>query len=326
MVLKSDLNVWPVEVTTLGADVPTFVLAKPSNDSSHYITGWMGEAGSVKLIRQSYAELAAAATWTCTHHADFVLDLAAIDFIMSFWIKMTIAGVDVGATAYLFEKDAADDDYYYFDTSAAGLPIFSIGDATPNADTITGTSNIANGKWHHIAITGEAGVATGLKMYVDGTLEATSDTFENVDASGSAEDLVLTAPTGGIAIANFAIYKAADLSAQFATEVAALYNSGRGKKLEGTETNLVWAANIDDGEGTDTEDIKGTGVAAISAGTWTAGGPPLKSEILPLLLMDGNGSYGAAFPHPIKVGAGTPIIIEGAGAYQLTLFGFTDVG
>ena len=325
MVLKSDLSVWPTQITTVSG-VPTVALTAPPIASSYYITGWTGAAGNVTLLRQCYPALAAAATWTVAHHADVVFALANIDFIMSFWIKMAAAGVNVGAPAYLFQKDAADNDYYYFDTSAAGLPIFSCGDSGPQTETITGTTNIADGKWHHIAITAEHDVTTGLKMYVDGTLEATSVAFDVVETIGTAENLVWTAPTGGLSISAFAIYKAADLSAQFATEVAYLYNGGYGRPIEGTETNLVYAANLSDGEGTVTEEVKGTTTSAVSAATWTAGGVPFKDTLLNLFEVDANGSYGAAFPHPIKVGSGCPIMLDADGAYDLTIFGFTEAG
>lgn len=322
----ADSKIWPVELIA-GAAGHHNVLTAPNNIVSYYITGVVVAVASqtFKILRQSYPALTAAATWTITDHADVVI-ASTEDFLFAFWIKLGSGG----KSATIFHKDNTDKDRYRLTTSSAGLPLFYCDDSgTPDTCVVTGTTNICDGAWHFICIGGDRDVVQGLTMYVDGTAEATNlvtADFTDVGTIGTAEDVVWTAPTGDMSLSTFGLYTGTAFpAADQAAEVTRLYNSGMGKIFEGTETNLTFACNMTDEEGTATTAIKGTTTAALGGTvTWTDGGVPFELGSPLGTIRDIVSTVEMEFPHPIKVGAGCPLQIETSAAMNLLIFGRED--
>ncbi|MEJ5225606.1 MAG: PQQ-dependent sugar dehydrogenase, partial [Anaerolineales bacterium] len=103
------------------------------------------------------------------------------DFTLEFWLKAqpganssstcTEGGVNWINGNIILDRDVyGDGDYGDYGVSLAGGRIaFGVAQGS-NANTICGTTNIADGNWHHVALTRNA--ATGqLRIFVDGVLQ-----------------------------------------------------------------------------------------------------------------------------------------------------------
>jgi len=335
---------WPVTVTTAGAAFVT-PLPAPSNSLSHYVTGINSSGAAVCVFPRRQCVLfneAAAADFITVADAAGVQIANSKDFIILFWFKAAKAQVSTGD----FVSKINGTNGYTVEIDASGKLKVSIGDADTEA-TITSTNVVNDGKWHHVAIYGEYGSATGLKLFIDGDSAATAVTLVGVTGIGTgAAGLILgggaTSATKTIHMSQFGIYVATDLSTTYAAIIAAHYNKGEsgeggervvGKKFIGTETNLQVAYNLDEGASTVTTDLVGAldGTAEATV-TWVNDGVPFENfknnvaEPLPAVTITAvaAGNTNIQFPHPIKIGRNAPLHVSISAAATVTFFGYTD--
>lgn len=99
------------------------------------------------------------------------------DFTIEFWTKQY---GDSGKYLYSKHNDTGTEKQgYYIERTATGTITVGMADNTNNWTTITSTTSITDGNWHHIAITFE--VATSrLKLYINGSNEAGTSGFTPV--------------------------------------------------------------------------------------------------------------------------------------------------
>ncbi|MEW6569453.1 MAG: LamG-like jellyroll fold domain-containing protein, partial [Chloroflexota bacterium] len=112
-------------------------------------------------------------------------DVGATDFTLEWWMKAFAAdnpspACTPGADTWtggniLFDRDVyGPGDYGDFGVSlAGGLLAFGVHNGT-SAFTLCGVGNLADGRWHHVAVTRRASDGL-LSIFVDGVLEAQAD-------------------------------------------------------------------------------------------------------------------------------------------------------
>jgi hypothetical protein len=325
------------------------VLAAPSGPNSHYIDGIAVSQGDpwdpsnpdgFTVLRRSCAVLNSA-TDTITVADAATIKMATGDFSLELWLCW-ITGT-LAAIPALLSKFAGTEGYK-IETTAAGLPKVTFGDADESV-SLTGTRNICDGRWHHIAVSVDRDVVAGYILYVDGVAVTTSATGATnpvaieggVDAA--ATNLVLT----GVASVTFrvcgvGVYKAKALTE---AEVLARYkkglqlssytpvqSAGRGAKFVGDETGLVCGLNLDEGTGSIGYDMtSNSNDATLVNVTWTdQDGLPLGIEAAPnLIFIPSSGPLNSVqFNPPVRMGRGNPIrLLETDGAWQATITGHT---
>jgi hypothetical protein len=188
-----------------------------------------------------------------------VFDFGTGDFSISFWVKGPIT------TGDLLERETL----WNLAISSTYVNFLSLG------DLCVGTFAFDN-NWHHVVMTFDRGVAN--TCYVD-TNNVTSGNVPSSTNYSSADKLTigkgLTTGYAGAIVDDIRFYKGKVLSL---TEIAEIYNSGTGVKLDGTEQGLSWGSNCDDGTGNVLTDVKGTVNGALSGNVggnmWEIGGVP----------------------------------------------------
>lgn len=323
---RADDNVFPIPVVTLSGWGN--LLAATSKDLSIFLTGiWCSDDNQTfTIIRQNHPLLGSGGLLTLADHGD--LEMASDDFLILFWFKATNTG-----TTYMTKSTGNDS--FSFETTAAGLPKFTITDSGSDSASVTGTKNVNDGEWHQIGISGDRNIALGLTIYVDGVLNGTQTSGDLTDVgsvTGGATALIWTGPAAGLALSTFAIYHATDaftLANNVAlTEVVRTYNEGVGLKFTGSETDITWAANLDEGTGaTCVSNPAGGSDGTLSVDyTWTAGGVPWQSvkdkTVAMPNLFELRTDESFTFPHAIKIGRSCPLDIKTSGAADFILFGF----
>lgn len=324
---SNEENIFPVPVVNLTGW--RNLLLAPSKDMSYFLTGvWCSDKDAYfQIIRQNYPALATGETLTLADHAD--LEMASVDFLFIFWFKAT-------NTSTTYMTKATGNDSFSFETTSAGLPKFTLTDGNGDTSSVTGQKNVNDGTWHQIGFSGDRNVAKGLTCYIDGILSATQSSDSLVDVgsvTGGVTALIWTAPAAGLALSTYGFYKGTDaftLTNDVAlTEVERTWNEGVGLKFTGSETNITWAANLDEGTGIAcVSNPKGGSDGVLNTGTWIAGGVPWqkvsdKSIGRPnLLKLRTDESF--VFPHAIKIGRSCPLDLWTSGAADLVLFGFID--
>ena len=348
-------NRWPVSHlnSALGVEV---LLSAPGNSRSHYVTGFImtgaKDPNGFYLLRQNCLVFNATAdTLTATEDGTtFDVDtLAAIgDFCLELWINLPATADDV---PLLVESGNPLNNGWIIQLSASSLITFTIDDGT-NTATITGTTVLDDGEWHHIACSVDRDSATGMQIYVDGEADATAVDPTTVTAAINAgDDIVITgddAVTFYISTMGFYMGDGAYFTP---TEARERYNSGIGHKYEGDELDLIVGYNTDEGIGNGCLDIldKIANVIALNTVTWAPSrqsgstaevnvmGVPISSGPWDMMrsvgkftcggdLLSGEhrGNIFIKFPHPVRIGRNCPLIIlETIGGFNLILFGFT---
>ena len=352
---------WPVTHLNGNAARSTTLLNGPGISQSHWVTGYildgLTDDDGFHLCRRSCLKFDTTDTWTAADTGT-VFDTGdeAADGHMSIelWTYIPTA---TGAHATLLKRGDESSDGWLLEVTAAGLPKFTIHDSAAAA-TITGTTNIFD-KWSLITVVFERDSATGLKIYVDGVddqstavstaaLDLTCDGGTTVVSTGVSNKVNYLGPVG-IYIGSSAVLSAATILSN--------YNSGYGRKYDGSETGLVGGWNNDEGTGTLCYNIlSATSVLSTVSGTaWTPArqanstaaltvmGPPFGSlneknlsqagEQLDVVGKFGTGALStngvwspvvATFPQAIKIGRDNPLrILETNGAFTLKLWGFT---
>jgi len=280
-------------------------------------------------------------TDTLTIADDTSLQMATGDFSLDLWFRWVTGTVaQVGGLVSKFSGTEG----YKLEITDAGLAKFTFGDADESV-SLSSTTVVTDGWWHHICVTVDRSEKTGFVLYVDGVAEATSTdaTADPTDIEGAvsaaATDLTMT----GIAsvtfhVSNLGIYKAKALSA---AEVATLFGAavfskpstvkakGTGTKYTGEETSVVVAMPLDEGTGTVCYNmVSGTVDGTLSGVTFADDGVPFDDETLvnlgPFVWATGVPARDVTFPHPIKIGRKNPIrVLETDGSFNLILFGCT---
>jgi len=167
---------------------------------------------------------------------------------------------------------------------------------------------------------------------------------------GGTNDLYLgkgTSATKTVGLAQFGLYVATDLSGSYATLIGNHCSKHNGMlvgtKFTGSETNLQFALNMDEGNisggaNTTTVDMVGANDGTLEASTMWAngGGPPFQDyhnnssgatpphELLPSVHSENLAGQMLAFPHPIKIGRNAPLTVMSNADTQVTFYGYTD--
>ena len=127
------------------------------------------------------------------------VDIGATDFTIEFWMKTWPSAVSSSAGcdpddghAWIHGNIIIDRDRFNrlpsFGISlvAQGL-IFGIASGEPDARSLCGSITVADGEWHHVAVTFDQSTGSGsfngvMSLYVDGVLDASSP-HDHVDIS-----------------------------------------------------------------------------------------------------------------------------------------------
>lgn len=346
-------NRWPVSHlnSALGAEM---LLSAPGNDRSHYVTGYIlggaKDPNGFYLLRQNCLVFDATAdTLTATEDGTtFDVDtLAAVgDFCLELWINLPATTDDV---PLFVESGDSTNNGWLIQLSTGSIITFTIHDGALGA-TITGTTALDDGEWHHIACSVDRNSETGMQIYVDGVADATAvDPTTVVNAINAADDIVITGDDAvTFYISTMGFYQG-DGAYFTVAEARTRYNSGIGLKYEGDELDLVVGYNTDEGIGAPSYDIldKVANVIALNTVAWSPSrqsgataevnvmGVPFGSGTWDMMRAVGKFHCGGAdhlqkgdvfvkFPHPVRIGRNCPLIIlETIGSYNLVLFGFT---
>ena len=346
---------WPVSHLNGGVAGVKMLLSAPGNSQSHYVTGFImsgaEDPNGFYLLRQNCVLLNAAADnisltedgttfdWdTATNNGDFSLEL---------WINYE--PTTAAAPALVKTGDEANNGWLLA-TDAASLLTFTFDDGSNDA-TITGTTAIDDGEWHHIVVSVDRSSTTGVNLYVDGVMDAAaaSNPASVTAAVDAGAHIVVTGVDNEeIYISGLGIYLDNNAFLTLA-EVRTRYNAGIGMKFEGDESGLLVGYNMDEGVGTACYDIKNaTGnIIALTGTPWVPSrqngataeineaGIPFNSRAMmrsvgrfsssaDILASTHRGIAFIKFPHPIKIGRNCPLnILETIGSYDLILFGYT---
>ncbi|GAF76300.1 unnamed protein product [marine sediment metagenome] len=169
---------WPVSHLNGGVAGVKMLLSAPGNYQSHYVTGFVlsgaKDPNGFYLLRQNCVLLNAAADnmsltedgttfdWdTKTNNGDFALEL---------WIKYEAT---TAAAPALVATGSETNNGWLLATDAASILTFTFDDGTNDA-TITGTTAIDDGEWHHVVASVDRSSTTGVTLYVDGVMDATA--------------------------------------------------------------------------------------------------------------------------------------------------------
>jgi hypothetical protein len=128
--------------------------------------------GARQFISTSATGINIPASITLDAPFDWVADDS---FTIEFWIKRE-AGIT--GTEVVVGRDAGKSDlHWWIGLTNTGVAAFQLLDVNRNGpDLLTGSTNLADGEWHHVAAVRDAGQGKNL-LYVDGVLENSSGTF-----------------------------------------------------------------------------------------------------------------------------------------------------
>jgi hypothetical protein len=326
---------FPIFHTNANAAAFTSVKASPGINASYYITGFLMTGGAdgdgFSFIRRASVNFTGA-TDTLTVSDNAALEPGTGDFSIVFGIKTT----DVSLSGVI-SKDDASDDKYVVEIDANGHLKCTIGDGTDTAP-ITSYNPINDGSWHEVVISCDRSETDGFNLYIDGVQAAAAVDATAVDSiTGGAIDLICTGSAGKtFYLSTLGIYKggfltAAQAKTRWGTDGS---RAGCGSKFTGSETNISFAVNLDEGTGTTATDLVASNDGTLANTAWEDGsGLPVDDHTLGKSVKYACGvgaafsGYGMAFPHAIKIGRNNPLRIdETNGAFGLTLFGIVADG
>ena len=329
---------WPVSHLNGNAAASTVLLTAPGNNRSYYLTGFLLSGGKTadgfNVLRNSCIDFDAAGEKVQVAD-NAVLEPATGDFSIELWVNVDAT---TSAIADMFHKDDGSDQGYFGELVATTSVFkFTMGDGS-NTATISSTTAIDDGEWHHIVISNDDSGSDGLNLYLAGVSDATAvDATAAVSCTGGTTVFTLNgAASTQWYCSTYGFYKAGFLTA---ANALSRYNLGVGYKYTGSETNISYAMNIDEGVGTACYRKAGAANGAITNATWASDGIPIDPDTLSVIdiihcanetQVDATGSYTIpttciTFPHAIKIGRNNPLsILETDGSYTLLLFGFTD--
>ena len=354
---KSGTN-WPIVHKNGGTAKSTTLLNGSGGTSGHWITGYqldgvLATGEGFHLLRRSCLYFDTTDTWTAADGGsllDIANEAASGHFAIEMWVYVPTA---TGAVAALLTRATVGTEGFTLEITSAGLVKFTIKDGTTSI-TITGGTSIFGG-WHLITVVGERASATGLNLYIDGVVDAIAvDISAMNDAVDAAGTMICTGVSNkDMWVGPIGFYTGASAALSAAT-VLANYNSGIGRKYDGSETGLSLAWNNDEGVNNYCYDIKNVEVykATVSGTAWSPSkqsggtaamkkcGPPFRkaneddaNNPLPAVGLFGTGvlvtdgvmnAISVTFPQAIEIGRNNPVRIEETnGDFSLILFGFT---
>jgi len=332
---------WPVRHLNAGTAGTRQLLAAPGNDKSHFVTGYILGGGATGdgfhlLRRNNWGTLAAVG-----------------DVSIEFWYKLEAT---TAAVPNLITRGNEASNGWNIELTTASLIKWSFHDGAGSTITLTGTTAIDDGEWHHIVCVVDRSSATGMQIYVDGVADATAvdPTGNSADVAGGTTVVVTPVNSEVMYMSTIGFYYGSSGLLSAAT-ILSNYNSGIGRKYTGGETGLQCAFNLDEGVGTSAHDVKNdTGnVGTITNQSWTpfkqnaaaaavsVQGAPFEETTVALDIepLDAMGKFWTGlesatgvhmntvvtFPHAIKIGRNNPLrILETDGTADLILFGYTD--
>lgn len=332
---------WPISHLNAGSAAFSKLADSPGINKSWYVTGFVmtggGNADGFAFIRRSSVQLAMGAD-TVTFSDDEALEPADGDAAIEFGMCTS----DVSLATMIFKTSGSPINGYNIEVNSSGKLVVTLGDGTHTA-SITSRNAVNDNRWHHIVVNIQYQDTEGLNLYIDGTKAADSVSLASVGAcSGTTSDLVLLGTDAkSVCLSTIGIYKGAYLGDDTIAARAGVGGLGEpgacGSKFTGSESDLSFAANLDEGTGNTCYDLVGSVDGTMAGGaTWEDGvGLPIDPHDLKKTIQFNTGvltTYGVigntvvSFPHPIKIGRNNPIRIEETdGAFGLMLFGFEDI-
>ena len=174
-------------------------------------------------------------------------------FSISFWAKWSVTGV---SSVFVGKQDNSSVGYAVSSTATGQIEVVLVNTLTTNSiDVVTTATGFNNGVWHHICVTyGGSSSAAGVLVYVDGTAQTKTVTYDNLSASmvstaslylgarsTSGSNLYLTGAVDEVAFYNVTLS---------AAQVTAIYDSGDTNNLSslGSAGNLVGWWRMGDGD------------------------------------------------------------------------------
>jgi len=121
------------------------------------------------------------------HHSAF--NFGTNDFSLETWIRASSSG---GAIQRLISKQSAA---WFFFRLIGGKTTLSIKDGT-NEQSVTGSSDLRDDIWHHLAVTVDRDSSTGLMLSVDGEIDVVDDAT-GVGSISNTTDLQIARFSGG---------------------------------------------------------------------------------------------------------------------------------
>jgi hypothetical protein len=116
---------------------------------------------------------------------EYPVDVGATDFTVEWWMKAnasenTAGAITPGGNNWIFGNIIIDRDVFgagdfgdYGVSLGAGRLAFGVGTSVGGDYTIVGTRVVANGQWHHVAVTRRRGDGL-MQLFVDGALDASA--------------------------------------------------------------------------------------------------------------------------------------------------------
>lgn len=344
-------NRWPVSHLNGNTEGVKMLLTAPGNTRSHFVTGFIMSGGAAQdgfyLLRQN-ALLFDSVSDTLSMaddgtDFDWGTKAANGDFTAEFWIRLEAT---TAAVPSLMKRGNESSDGWLIELTTDSFVKFTAHDSSDSA-TITATTAIDDGEWHHIIVQVDRSETDGMQIYLDGETDATAvdPTSMALTLDGGTTIVMTGVNNETIYISTVGLYIGSTSGALSATTIRSRYNSGIGFKYEGDETGLQVGFNTDEGSGSSNHDIKNdaTNVTTLSGTAWVPSrqngatvevnvdGTPRNEQDMTRAVgkfQCGKGTnFGGVFikfPHPVKIGRNCPLnILETDGSFDLIVFGYT---
>ncbi len=248
-------------VVLFGAAVGDAPLAQPSRFSLRFHGNGANDIDRVK-IRIDGPEVPA--------------DVGATDFTIEWWMKATpgenVAGaITPGSYNWIQGNILIDRDVYGAgDNGDYGVSVgnsrlaFGFGNSNSQDNTIVGSRVVADGQWHHVAVTRRLSDGR-LQLYVDGALDASADgpdgdgTYRNgrqTDRPNSDPFIVIGAEKHDVISPGFG-YRGWVDEMRFSNVLRYTSNFTRPSAPFVTDGSTVALYHFDEGGGTDASDVSG---------------------------------------------------------------------
>ena len=96
---------------------------------------------------------------------------SADSFSIELWMKTDSAGSCPGGQVFIGRRDGTNELIWWLGCRQGGTPAFAVGDKAGSYISVTGTSLVTDGAWHHVVGRRDAGT-NEISLYVDGQKQA----------------------------------------------------------------------------------------------------------------------------------------------------------